>query len=205
VKLAVAWDGDRLPADLLETLDAAGLPSAGLAVATGPSLIAEGDVEWVIAPAADVVTMCMLGGVDAGFVGKEALLEHDNGVVELLDLRTAPRRLVHAAPPASPAPRRRPRLATRFPRAARAYFAAEGREVDVVALASSSWLAIRIGLAGGIVEFEDVVARQVPELEIVEVIAETTTRLVAGRQSWALHTGWLSRLVDDLRRARRQP
>ncbi len=202
MRVALARDGERLPADVLELLAAAGLLVAPLRQAAGPAIVRTGEVEWILASARDVLTICMLGGADAGVVGKEALLEYGADVVELLDLGVARRRLVCATPPPSDPPRRRLRLATRFPRTTAGHFAQSGREVEPMAVDAAPWLAVAVGVADGVVELEGVIPEGEPELVAREVVADCSARLVTGRQAHTLRGARLAGLVDSLREVR---
>jgi ATP phosphoribosyltransferase len=203
MKLAIGLDGRRLVDDLLDLLEAAGLPVTALRTVDSPSIVADDGVEWLVTAAADVATVCRLGGADAGIIDKSELLERGAGLVELLDLGTARRRLVYAEPaPGARSPRRHARVATRHPATTREHLAESGREADVIAMTACPWLAVGLGLAHGVVEYEDVLAAGAPQLVVGEAMVESSSRLVAGRQSRALHGAKLAQLVDDLRRAR---
>jgi ATP phosphoribosyltransferase len=199
VRLALARDAERPPEDLLELLAVAGLAGAQLRTAAVPALIRTGEVEWILADPRDVLTICALGGADAGVVGKEALVEHGADLFELLDLGVARRRLVWAAP--ADAGRRRLRLATRYPRTTADHFVSSGRDVETLAVQSSPWLAVALGLADGVVEVEDRIRDGEPDLVVREVVAEGSARLVTGRQARTLRGPSLAELVDRLRDA----
>ena len=77
-----------------------------------------------------------------------------------------------------------------------------GRQADVIAMTACPWLAVGLGLAHGVVEYEDVLAARAPQLVVGEAMVESSSRLVAGRQSRALHGAELAKLIDDLRRTR---
>lgn len=199
MRLALA--GERLPADLLALLEAAGLPAAPLRTAAGSALIPAGEVEWVLAPEADVVQFCVLAGVDAAIVGEEVLFEHDEDICELLDLGVARRRLVYAGVEGRVG-RRRTRLATRYPNIVREHFLAHGRDVRILPVADAPWLSVTLGLADGVVEREDRLPQGEPPFVVREVLRECGARLIAGRQPRALHGQELAWLVEGLRRAK---
>jgi ATP phosphoribosyltransferase len=203
MRLAIGLDGRLLDAGLLDLLETAGLPVAALRAADRPSIVRVDDVEWLVTADADVAAVCRLGGADAGIVDKSELLERGADLAELLDLGTSRRRLVYAEPaPAGRAPRRRVRVATRFPATTQEHLAQSGREAEVIVMTACPWLAVGLGLAHGVVEFEDVLAVDAPEFEVGEAMVESSSRLVAGRQSRALHGDELAQLIDGLRRAR---
>lgn len=199
MRLALACEGAALPPDLLELLAAAGLPTAPLRCAASPALISAGEVEWLLAPGVDVLAICGCGAADAGIVGKDLLLEHEPDVIELLDLGVARQRLVYATPATTARPaRRRPRLATRYPRATRRHFSASGRQVEPLTL-SAPGLVVALGFADGVVELEHLLPRGGAELVVREQVAACSARLIAGREARALRGAGLAKLIDLLR------
>lgn len=202
MRLALACESVSLPADLLDLLAAAGLPAAPLRSAAGTARIGAGDVEWLLAPGLDVLTICLCGAADAGIVGKDLLLEHEPDLCELLDLRVARQSLVYAAPASAPRPaRHRLRVATRYPRATRRHFAASGRQVESLTVVAPG-LAVAVGLADGAVELESLLQQGDAELVVREQVAACSARLVAGRQARALNGAGLAKLIDSLREVR---
>jgi ATP phosphoribosyltransferase len=199
VRLALACEGATLPADLLELLTAAGLPTAPLHTPTCPALVVVDDVEWMLAPGADVLAVCLCGVADAGIVGKDLLLEHEPDICELLDLGVVRQRLVYATPASAPrAARQRSRVATRYPRVTRRHFAASGRQVEPLTLSAPGPM-VALGYADGLVELEHLLQGGEDELVVREEVAACSARLVAGRQARALHGASLATLIDRLR------
>lgn len=199
MRLALACEGAALPADLLELLAAAGLPEAPLRAAVSPALVLAGEVEWLLAPGADVLAVCLCGAADAGIVGKDLLLEHEPDIYELLDLGVARQRLVYAtSASAARSARQRPRLATRYPRVTRRHFAASGRQVEPLTL-SAPGLLVALGFADGVIELEHLLPQGEDALVVREQVAVCSARLVAGRQARALQGAGLAKLIDRLR------
>jgi ATP phosphoribosyltransferase len=92
------------------------------------------------------------------------------------------------------------RIATKYPRVAARYFEASGRQAEVIEVKGSVELAPISGLADGIVDLT-ASGRTLREndLEVREVIADCTARLVANRVSHKLR----QEAIDDIvRRAR---
>jgi ATP phosphoribosyltransferase len=161
-----------------------------------------------VAPGDDVLEACVRGALDAGFVGKDLLLELAPQVHELLDLRVCRDVLVYAAPEpdAGVLSRGRPRIATRYPRLTRRHFAATGRQVELVAF-SAAPLANGLGIADGAVELR---SRLVAEggsadapggLRVREEVAACSARLVVGRAARALGGERLRELLEGLQTA----
>lgn len=187
---------------VLGLLAAAGLPVAALrGLQHQPGVVAADGVTWVRASGADLLSCCEGGGIDLAVVGKELLLEHEPDVFELLDLRVAPARLVFAVGAEACGERRgRVRVATRFPRVTRRYFAAGGLQVQPVRLSSAATLAVTLGLADGVVELDTMIgAAGLAGLDRRETVHRCGARLVAGRAARSLHGAEVAALLARLR------
>lgn len=206
MRLGVACDSGRAPTDVLELLEAAGLPTAALGGVAGPALVEAGGHTWLLACDGDVLAACERGVLDLAVAGKDALLELAPQVHELLDLRVARDALVFAVSSgARAAGRRRARLrvATCYPRTARHYFAAAGRQVELVELRAAG-LATELGMAEAVVELESRLAGDAGAgLVVKERVASCSARLVAGRAARALRGAALAEVVERLRAVRR--
>lgn len=198
MRLGVAADGE-VAAALADLLEEAGLSAGGLRGACRPALVREGETTWLVASGADALGGCVRGALDAAITGKDSLLELAPDVYELLDLRAGADALVLAAPatPLRGRRRARPRVATPYPRFARAHFAATGHQVEAFAFGAAG-LAPALGLADEVVDLRSRVAT-VPGLEVMEVLAESSLRLVAARAARALRAADLAALVERLR------
>ena len=194
--------GGPPPRAVLDLLAAAGLPAASLREARAPALIAGEAVSWLLAGGHDVLRACDRGGLDLAVVGKDTLLEARRAVSELLDLRCCRDELVLAVAFAAP-PRRRLRVATCYPETARRYFAATGRQPELLVMEQPA-VAPALGLADGVLDLASRLSG-VPGaagLEVKETLAACSARLVAGRASRALLGERLAEVVDRLRTAR---
>jgi ATP phosphoribosyltransferase len=207
VRLGVACDGGPPPADVLDLLEQAGLPTEALRDLPGPALLVAGAVTWLLAPGADVLEACARGALDAGVAGKDLLLELAPQVHELLDLRVGGDALVYATPDAAVGGRRqgRPRVATRYPQVTRRHFAATGRQVELVAFGTAP-LAPGLGIADGVVELrsrlvgdESATAGRPHGLLVREELAACSPRLVTGRAARALGGVRLAELLERVR------
>lgn len=157
--LRVALAKGRLMAPTQSRLAAAGLvPSGGderrLLV---PST--DGSVEFLTVKPSDVPIYVASGAADLGITGTDVLRESNADVLEPLELGFGQCRLVVAAPEATPYPSLAggitPRLATKYPRLARAHFAARGRAVEIIEVQGSVEVAPLLGLSDWIVDLVD--------------------------------------------------
>jgi len=97
------------------------------------------------------------------------------------------------------------RVATKYPRIAAAYFGARGQPVEIIELSGSVELAPVLGLADCIVDLVET-GRTLHDngLSIVEVIAESTGRLVVNRASYQLKAKAVGTLIAALESATRE-
>jgi ATP phosphoribosyltransferase len=89
------------------------------------------------------------------------------------------------------------RVATKYPRVAARHFGSRGTPVEIIELSGSVEVAPLLGLADCIVDLVET-GRTLKEngLRIVEVIAESTARLVINRASYQLKAEAIGSLID---------
>jgi ATP phosphoribosyltransferase len=187
------------------------LREAGVAPDLRPELferrlqLSAGDHEVITVRPTDVPVYVEMGACDCGIVGKDVLWESERELYEIADLGFGPCRLVLAAPEGSalaggswPAPLR---VATKYPQAARRFFASRGDGAELIKLHGSVELAPSAGLSDGIV---DVVATgstlRANRLCEVATIAESTARLVVNVASMKTRSAAVTALAAVLRR-----
>jgi ATP phosphoribosyltransferase len=154
--------------------------------------------------AQDVPTFVEHGGADLGVAGKDVLLEHGGtGLYEPLDLGIARCRLMVAAPVGGGAEPARPRVATKYARITRRYYAAQGRQAEIIKLYGSMELAPLVGLADRIVDLVDTGRTLVANgLTPVDLIAEISSRLVVNKASMKMQPDAVKAVIEALRAAR---
>jgi ATP phosphoribosyltransferase len=155
----------------------------------------------------DVPTYVEHGAADIGITGKDVLLEQaEREVYELLDLGFGRCTMVVAARAGDDALgeslRRlgRVRVATKYPRIARDWFAGTGRQAEIVEVKGSVELAPLTGLVDGIVDLT-ASGRTLVEnhLEVVEEIQVCTARLIANPVAHKLKAEAIDALVGRMR------
>jgi len=155
----------------------------------------------------DVPTYVESGAAALGFTGKDVLLESPGRrVVELLDLKYAGARMVLATTagpdPSIEAQRRlgRVRVATKYVHVANEYFAATGRQAEIVEVKGSVELAPLTGMVEAIVDLtatgDTMRANNLVERE---EIFTTTARLIANPVANALSAHIVDDVVNRLR------
>jgi len=207
VSLRIALSRGTPYAPSVDLLERAGLSVAPLRAATRRLVVTlEDGTTVILARPSDVPVYVEFGAADVGFAGKDVLLELAPDLYELLDLRLVPCRLVYATPENGVAWRGervgRLRIASKYPRAARAFFEARGRQVEVIELKGSVELAPQVGLAHGIVDLTSSGAT-LRENGLVEreEVARCSTRFVANRAAHKLRGDEVAALLERLREA----
>ena len=148
----------------------------------------------------DVPIYVERGVADIGVAGKDILLEYEPDVYELLDLDIGKCRMAVAAPESFyDDPRRTLRVATKFPNVTRAYYAAVGRDIDIIELHGSIELAPLLGLSDVIVDIVETGKTLLENgLEPFETVAPVSARLVANRSAYSFKSEDIRRLMANL-------
>ena len=167
-------------------------------------------VTLIVVRSTDVPTYVRLGGADFGIVGKDVLLEIENGgFYELVDLGVSRCQLVVAQKESVVGEirgdGRKSRIATKYENITRRHFAAKGINVDVMRLGGSMELAPLCGLADRIVDLSQSGATLHSNgLKKVEVIAEISARLIANKASMRLKEKFMKSIAMKLEKAARE-
>lgn len=201
-KLTIALSKGRILEDSLPLLSAAGIelqesPEDSRKLifdTTNP------DVRLLIIRASDVPTFVSYGAADAGVAGKDVLLENDvSSLYEPVDLQIARCRLMLASLPNADLEKARLRIATKYVDTTRAWFAAQGRQVEVIKLYGSMELAPVVGLADAIVDVVDS-GNTLKEngLVIREHIMDISARLVVNRAAMKIKAALLEPIIREI-------
>lgn len=203
--LTIALNKGRILDDCVPLLERAGLAPVR-PFSEGRELLfdsrADG-VRFVVVRSADVPVFVGRGAAVIGVTGKDTLLEYTGGgYYELLDLGIGRCKLMTAGPIGKALPEGRLRVATKFPRTARAYFEARGRQVDLIELSGAMELAPLLGLADVIVDIVDSGnTLRANGLAPLDLIAPVTTRAIVNRAAYKVHGARINAVLDRLRNA----
>lgn len=161
--------------------------------------VEEEGFRFILAKPADVPTYVEHGVADLGIAGKDVLLEEDRDVYELLDLKISACYLAVAGLPNTKMNNIAPRIATKYPKVASAYFRQQGEQVEIIKLNGSIELAPIIGLADRIVDIVST-GRTLKENGLVEYekIAHITSRLIVNPVSYRLKDKKINDIVERL-------
>lgn len=161
--------------------------------------VEEEKFRFILAKPMDVATYVEHGVADLGIAGKDVLLEEERDVYELLDLKISGCYLAVAGLPDTKMNDVAPKIATKYPNIAAAYFREQGEQVEIIKLNGSIELAPLIGLADRIVDIVST-GRTLKENGLVEyeTITNVTSRLIVNPVSYRIKDERISELVKRL-------
>src|SRR2546427_13211183 len=162
----------------------------------------------VLVKPADVPTYVEYGAADIGIAGRDVILESRADVLQPLDLKFGYCKIAVAgangvSAGAAPNPSRPTiRVATKYPRITLDHYNARGIPVEIIPLSGSIELAPLIGLADRIVDLVET-GRTLKEngLEVLEVIAESSARLLINRAGYQTKREEVLGLIQALEKA----
>ena len=160
-------------------------------------------VKLVIIRASDVPTYVEYGAADLGVAGKDVLMEHGgDGLYEPLDLQIARCRLMVAGPENVPEIPGRMKIATKYVNSTRRYYAAQGKQVEIIKLYGSMELAPLVGLADRIVDVVDTGnTLKANGLAPLEHIADISSRLVVNKASMKMKHQSIKKFIAQIAEA----
>jgi ATP phosphoribosyltransferase len=206
----LALSKGRIFEELLPFLAAAGIhpledpeKSRKLMIATNRP-----DTRIVVLRATDVPTYVQYGAADLGVAGWDTLYEHGgNGLYIPVDLQIARCRMCVAAPEgfdwdANVRRGSRLRVATKYLKWSRDYFAREGVHVDLIKLYGSMELAPIAGLADAIVDLVSSGATlKANRMVEIKTIAQISSRLVVNQSAMKLKREQMQPVIEAISRA----
>ena len=157
----------------------------------------------MIVRAIDVPTYVEHGAADMGIAGKDLILDQGKDIYEPLDLGFGHCTIVLAGPKEGINTRRgysKLKVATKYPNIAEDYFSRKGIPAEIIKLYGSIELAPLTGLADRIIDLSSS-GRTLAEnnLVILDVIAESTARLIVNRASIKIKYERITEIISRLR------
>ncbi len=148
----------------------------------------------------DVAIYVERGAADLGIAGKDIINEYKPDVYELLDLGIGKCRMAVAGPADFKDENRGTlRVATKFDRAAREYYGARGRDIDIIHLNGSVEIAPILGLSDVIVDIvETGTTLRENNLVVLETVFQISARLIANKAGYKFKEQRIRELVDKL-------
>jgi ATP phosphoribosyltransferase len=165
----------------------------------------DGHHRIVLVKPADVPTYVEYGAADAGIAGLDVILESKADLVRPLTLNFGHCKIAVAAPKGvSLMAFENPtvRVATKYPNITMEYFNSKGIPVEIITLAGSIELSPLMGLADRIVDLvESGRTLKAHGLEIVEVIAESSARMMVNRAAYQTKRSEVLGFIEALNKA----
>ena len=166
------------------------------------------DLRIVVLRATDVPTYVQHGAADMGVCGWDTLYEHGgNGLYVPVDLQIARCRMCVAAPAgfdwdANVRRGSRLRIATKYLKWSRDYFAREGVHVDLIKLYGSMELAPIAGLADAIVDLVSSGATlRANNMVEIKTVGSISSRLIVNQSAMKIKRERLQPIISDIREA----
>lgn len=147
-------------------------------------VFARGGIEWILVKDCDVPVYVEHGSADAGVAGLDQLLEHDSTAYQPVDLPFGRCRMMLIAAPGAQALEALtlPKIATKYPRIARTWLDSRGIRAEIVPLGGSVELAAVLNLTTHVIDLvETGETVRIHKLEIQEVVADISARLIVGK------------------------
>ena len=200
--LNIALPKGRLGEKVYAMFKAAGFPCPSIEE-QNRKLIFENEevgVRYFWVKPSDVAIYVERGAADIGVAGKDILLEYRPKVYELMDLDIGKCRMAVAAPKGfRDDPTRTLRVATKFSRIARDFYAGKGRDIDIIHLNGSIEIAPILGLSDVIVDIvETGTTLKENDLEVIETIVPISARLIANTSSFKFKNEAIEKLLTQM-------
>lgn len=140
------------------------------------------------------------GAADIGVAGKDILLEYTPDVYELLDLDIGKCRMAVAAKSDFRDDLQKTlKVATKFTKITRDFYASKGREIDIIHLNGSIEIAPILGLSDVIVDIvETGTTLKENNLEVKETIFPISARLIANKSSFKFKNQQIEKILQSL-------
>ena len=201
--LNIALPKGRLGEKVYAMFKAAGFPCPSIEE-QNRKLIFENEevgVRYFWVKPSDVAIYVERGAADIGVAGKDILLEYRPRVYELMDLDIGKCRMAVAAQKTfRDDPTRTLRVATKFSRIARDYYAGKGRDIDIIHLNGSIEIAPILGLSDVIVDIvETGTTLKENDLEVIETIVPISARLIANTTSFKFKNEAIETLLQQMK------
>ena len=158
-----------------------------------------GGIEWIFVKDCDVPVYVDHGAADAGVAGFDQILEHDCGAFQALELPFGRCRMMLIAAPGAPPLKK---IATKYPRITRQFLDERGLRAEIVPLGGSVELAAVLELTSHVVDLvETGETVRVHKLEMQELVAEISPRLVVCRNAYRTQTEKVNELIARVEEA----
>ncbi|GAB3094207.1 ATP phosphoribosyltransferase [Aestuariicella hydrocarbonica] len=203
--LTIALTKGRILKETLPLLASAGIEPAEDISQSRKLIFAtnQENVRLLVLRGSDVPTYVQFGSADMGIAGKDTLMESgSDGLYEPVDLGIARCQLMTAAVKGVETPPGRIKVATKYVNVAKRYYAAQGRQADIIKLYGAMELAPIMDLADEIVDIVDTGnTLRANGLEPREHIADISSRLIVNKASMKMKHDRIQQVIDAVQKA----
>lgn len=199
--MRIAIPKGRLLEKSLATFAAAGCDVPDEAdLATRKLVFHRGNVEWILVKDCDVPVYVEHGAADVGVAGLDQILEHDCTAYQPVEFDFGRCQMMLIAAPGAPP---LTKVATKYPRITRQYLDGRAIRADIVPLGGSVELAAVLNLTSHVIDLvETGETVRVHKLEIQDVVAEISPRLIVGRGIYRTETKRIRDLIARIEEAK---
>ncbi|OPJ61543.1 ATP phosphoribosyltransferase [Clostridium oryzae] len=202
--IKIALTKGRLEKGAVEIFEAIGIDCSQLKN-KGRKLIFHEDtrnLDFFLAKASDVVTYVEHGVADIGVVGKDTLMESGGNYYEMVDLNIGKCKFIVASKPETDiyGGYANKKIATKYPRVAREFFAKKGIEVEIIKIEGSVELAPILGLSDAIVDImETGTTLKENGLVVLEDVCDISARMIVNVASLKMKREEIQKFIEDVR------
>ena len=200
--LNVALPKGRLGEKVYDMFEKAGFPCPSIKENNRKLIFenVEAGVRYFWVKPSDVAIYVERGAADVGVAGKDILLEYRPDVYELLNLKIGKCDMAVAAKADFKDDRKRTlKVATKFTNIAKAYYAKQGRDIDIIHLNGSIELAPILGLSDVIVDIvETGTTLKENNLVVVEKFEPISARLIANKANYKFKNEQIEKIMSSL-------
>jgi ATP phosphoribosyltransferase len=158
-----------------------------------------GGIEWIFVKDGDVPVYVEHGAADAGIAGLDQILEHECTAYQPVELPFGHCRMMLIAAPGAPP---LTKVATKYPRITRQFLESRGIRAEIVPLSGSVELAAVLKLTSHVVDLvETGETARVHKLELQDVIAEISPRLIVGKNFYRTEPKLVRELIARIEEA----
>ena len=205
-EITFALPKGRLLKDTVEVLNSANIHASEVLKESRKLIFQFENFKFILVKPMDVPTYVYYGSADIGIAGKDVIEEKRYELYEPLDLKFGKCRLSVAEPENIAEPYDLEKLsfirvATKYPRITDSYFRSRGIHPEIITLYGSVELAPLVGLSDRIIDLVQTGSTlRANGLREVDVILETTARLIVNRASLKTKYSLIKNVIEKLKR-----
>ena len=197
--LRIAVPKGRLLDEALATFAAAGFDVPTEAdLKTRKLVFDRGDLQWIFVKDCDVPVYVEHGAADVGIAGLDQILEQSCTAYQPIELPFGRCRMMLIGAPGAPMLSRDvvAKVATKYPRISRQYLDGRGIRAELVPLGGSVELAAVLHLTSHVIDLvETGETVRVHKLELQDVVAEISPRLIVGKNVYRTDSKRIRELI----------